>query len=122
MATLNPDEVNALLNAISDPWVMHAHRIVIGVVERMPEIGKHLYAGGNMRLARELAAYIERQTSLGRLAVPDAALAAQQFLDLCQTGIVRPRLYAYYDGPPEHAECARVMESAIAMFMARYGV
>lgn len=110
-----------LLRAITQPWVIQAHRVVIGVVARMPEIGREFYAGGSQRVIQAVAGFLARHVGAGHLEVPDTTLAAAQFLELCQATVMRPRLYAVVEEPPDDATRARVIASAVEMFMARYG-
>jgi len=110
-----------LLTLITRPKVVQAHRIVIGVVERMPEIGRQMFEGGAARAANALAEHLERRVATGELLIADTHLAAVQFLELCQAGVVKPRLYAILEGQADAAECASAVDAAVEMFMARYG-
>ena len=111
----------ALLQLIARPRVIRAHRVVIGVVERMPEVGRQMYEGGPRRIYQALATHLGKRDAAGEVAIDDCEQAAVQFLELCQAGIVRPRLYAVVEGDPSEAECAKAVGAAVAMFMARYG-
>lgn len=106
---------------LSTPFVVAAHRIVIGVAERMPEIGTEFFEAGPKRLANALSKYIDHQIKAHRLRAPDAYLAAAQFLELVQSLIFRPRLYGAITTPPTEAEIDKVVDSAVAMFLAAYG-
>ncbi|MEZ5817141.1 MAG: TetR/AcrR family transcriptional regulator [Hyphomicrobiaceae bacterium] len=111
-----------LVQILGRPNVIQAHRIVIGVCERMPEIGRQMYDGGPRRVCRALQTYLEARVAAGELAIADTELAAQQFLELCQAGIVRPRLYAAVSAPLSQVAAERVVNAAVEMFLARYGV
>ena len=113
----------SILEVLGRPHVMQAHRIVIAVCERMPEIGRQMYEAGAKRVWQGLRAYLEVRVAAGELAIDagDLDLAAQQFVDLCQTGVVRPRLYGAVVAPPEPDEIEHTVHSAVAMFLARYG-
>jgi TetR/AcrR family transcriptional regulator of autoinduction and epiphytic fitness len=106
---------------LSDRCVIAAHRIVIGVAERMPEIGTEFFEAGAKRITLALAAMIDRHVAAGRLSVPDSYLAAAQFLDLVQSSIFRPRLYGAISEPPTDDDINKVVASAVAMFRATYG-
>jgi AcrR family transcriptional regulator len=103
-------------------FAMSAHRIVIGVAERMPDLGREFYENGPMQGAQRVAAYLDRKVTEGLLAIDDTHLAAMQFLDLCQSTLLRPRLFNAVREPPSPAEISRVVASAVEMFLARYGV
>jgi TetR/AcrR family transcriptional regulator of autoinduction and epiphytic fitness len=111
----------AFARFLTSDWTLRAQRVVLGVTERMPEIGRGFYAEGPGRCRPILADYLNRMTARGLLRVEDADLAAAQFVDLCQTNLVRPRLYRAVDTPPTDAEIAQVVGSAVAMFLAAYG-
>ena len=110
-----------MMTLLSQPFVVAAHRIVIGVAERMPEVGNEFFGAGPRRTIDAVAAYIDKHVAAGRLAVPDSELAAAQFLELVQTTIMRQRLYAVVNRPATAEEIDKVVRSAVAMFMAAYG-
>lgn len=105
------------------PEVLRSHRIVIGVAERMPEIGRELYQSGPERLHAELAAYMAFHARAGHLhlAETDIRLAAGQFLELSQATVFRPRIYAAAMPEVGAEEIERIVSSAVRMFMAAYG-
>lgn len=110
-----------MLKRLSIPFVMAAHRIVIGVAERMPEIGQEFFASGPHRLATAFAKFLDNHVKAGRLEISDTYLAAAQFLELAQTTVFRPRLYCAVTSPANDSEIMRVVSSALAMFLAAYG-
>lgn len=117
LATLGAD----LIRRISQPHVIAAHRIVIGVAERMPEIGRDFYESGAMRMARSLAAFFTEHIQQGRLQVEDPERAAVQFFELCLAGVLRPRLYGVVTGVATEEEIEVAVSSAVRVFMAAYG-
>ncbi len=110
-----------LVNRLSEPFVIAAHRIVIGVAERMPEIGAEFYDAGPKRITMALAKFLEHHAAAGSLKIDDFYLAAAQFLELVMTTIFRPRLYGAITEPPPRDEVEKVVASALAMFLAAYG-
>ena len=111
-----------LVRLITGGFALSAQRIVLGVAERMPELGREFYERGPMQGTRRLAAFLQRRVELGELGIEDPALAAAQFIDLCQSTLTRPRLFNAVPMPPEDEEIARVVASAVTMFLAQYGV
>jgi AcrR family transcriptional regulator len=109
------------MRRLSHPFVVAAHRIVIGVAERMPEIGREFYEAGPIRMGEAMAAFLDHHVAAGRLKIEDTRLAAMQLFELTQATIFRPRLYAVVQEPASEEEIRKVVESAVAMFMARYG-
>lgn len=110
-----------VLRRLSEPFVMAAHRIVIGVAERMPEIGQEFFFKGPQKIAKALAAYLDHHVAAGSLKIEDTYLAAAQFLELSQAIIFRSRLYRAVEEPPTESEIDAVINSAIRVFMAAYG-
>jgi len=124
-----PDLNQALMNfgtglvrLLTNPFALSAHRIVLGVAERMPDLGREFYERGPMQGAQQLAAFLARRVAQGELAIADPALAAAQFVDLSQSTLMRPRLFNAERTPPSEDEIAHVVGEAVATFMARYGV
>lgn len=111
-----------LVKLITGGFALSAHRIVLGVAERMPDLGREFYVRGPMQGAQRLAAFLIRRVELGELVIEDPALAAAQFVDLCQSTLMRPRLFNAERTPPSAAEITRVVGAAVTMFLAQYGV
>ena len=111
-----------IVRVINDELAVSAHRVVIGVAERMPDLGREFYENGPMLGSRLIARYLDRMVTEGKLAIDDTYLAAVQFLDLCQSTLTRPRLFNAVRTPPSENEIRHVVGEAVAMFMARYGV
>jgi TetR/AcrR family transcriptional regulator of autoinduction and epiphytic fitness len=109
------------MRRLSQPFVIAAHRIVIGVAERMPEIGREFYEAGPIRMGEAMAAFLDHHVAAGRLRIEDTHLAAAQLFELVQATIFRPRLYGVVQEPASNEEISAVVQSAVAMFMARYG-
>jgi AcrR family transcriptional regulator len=110
-----------IVRMINGDLAVSAHRVVIGVAERMPDLGREFYENGPMLGSRLIARYLDRMVAEGKLAIDDTYLAAVQFLDLCQSTLTRPRLFNAVRTPPSEDEIRHVVGEAIAMFMARYG-
>lgn len=110
----------SFLEMLVRPEHISSVRMVIGVAEKLPQIGQVFYEAGPCQGARRLTAYLDRQVAAGRLVIPDTAVAAVQFLDLC-AGPVMKRLLFSVDPMPDQTMLERQVESAITMFFAAYG-
>jgi TetR/AcrR family transcriptional regulator of autoinduction and epiphytic fitness len=110
-----------IMMIISQPFVVAAHRIVIGVAERMPDVGREFYEAGPQRTIDAVASFIDHHVAAGRLKVPNSNLAAAQFLELVQATIMRPRLYGAVSELATVEEIENVVKAAVAMFIAAYG-
>lgn len=105
----------------SDP-VIRAHRVMIGVTERMPELGARFYERGGTRGTRLLTSFLDAEVAAGHLDIPDMQLASAQFFELCMAGLFRRRLFGHMAEPPTEAEVDRTISAAVEMFLCRYGV
>ncbi len=94
-------------------------RICVAECDRFPELGRAFYASGPRRLHEQLVATLGKAVARGELAIDDVALAADQFAELCKAGFF-PQMIFNGAGAPSEAEIDRVVEGAVAMFMARY--
>ena len=63
----------------------------------------------------------EAQVGAGRLRVDDPGLAAAQFIGLLQAGVLNELLFGVREAP-DAAEVERIVDAAVAVFLARYGV
>jgi AcrR family transcriptional regulator len=95
------------------------YRVVVAEAAKFPALARHFYEAGPVRAMAHLADLLAAETKAGRLAVPDPDFAAEQFFGLCQTRVVmRSKLMLELE--PEPADVARVVEGAVAMFLAAY--
>ena len=94
-------------------------RTVIGISERMPEIGRQFYKTGPAKGVAALRGYLESQVSAGNLAIDDTTVAAEQFLDSCLSTIFRPMLFNAGDEPSEE-RINHVVGIAVRTFLAAY--
>ncbi|MBB3937404.1 TetR/AcrR family transcriptional regulator [Aureimonas phyllosphaerae] len=110
-----------LARLVMSPEAMHAKRTVIAVAARMPEVGREFYRHGPQRGLALLSAYLEKACAAGTLEIPDVALAAAQFVELATAGILRRRFFDDEAPAISEDEMARVVASAVRLFMAGYG-
>ncbi len=104
----------------SDP-VIRAHRVIIGVTERMPEMGRRFYERGSTRGSKLFAEFLAAEVAAGRLVISDVALAAYQFAELSMAGLFRRRLFGHMAAEPSPEEVRRNVDAAVEMFLCRYG-
>lgn len=95
-------------------------RMVIGAADKLPRLGQAFYEAGPRQGMARLAAYLDRQVAAGRLAIPDTETAAQQFLDLCGS-LVMKRLMFAVSPAPDQAMAEQQVERALVMFYSAYG-
>lgn len=101
------------------PDLLSLARLIIGEVQRFPEIGRAYQEVGPDRLLRGIMDYLEGQRRAGRLIFDDAELAAQ---DLWGLILSAPRTQALYmpDRTPTRAEIARYLNNGLRIFLKAY--
>lgn len=111
----------AYVTLLTTDWAVRVQRVVLGVTERMPEIGRGFFTEGPGCGISILSTYFDRMTARGLLAIDDTTLASWQFSELVHASLLRPLLYRWHDGPPSPEEISRVVGHAVEMFFAYYG-
>ncbi len=96
------------------------HRLVVAEAVRFPELGRALYEAGPRTGHAKLAGYLRDAMSTGRLRASDPAIASEHFMELCLSGIYRPRLWNV-SPPPSDAEVTAHVDAALTTFMAAFG-
>lgn len=109
------------LERLTSDLVVGFQRLLITSSSAFPTLGPTFIANGPDRGTARLAAYLERETRAGRLAVPDPTLAAEQFFGML-TGHRSLRRLLRVDGEMPAAEITRRVNSAVAVFLRAYGV
>lgn len=110
-----------MLEYLTSDFALAMYRICVAETPRFPEIGRAFYEGGP-EMGREcFGAYLRDADARGVLQVDDIDLAADQFFQLCQTTIC-DRMICGVQCQFTNAEIERVLDGAVATFMARYGV
>lgn len=95
------------------------YRVVIAEAAKFPDLARDFFQAGPARANGILADWLTEETRRGRLAVPAPAFAADQFFNLCQTGLVlRRRLEMLPD--PSESDIDDVVEASITMFLQTY--
>ncbi len=97
------------------------YRICVAEADRFPELARDFYDSGPRVAKNVLATYLELAKQRGELDFDDVDLAACQFCDLCKSDIFNKRLFGVQDSFTD-AEIARIIDGAVKMFLARYGV
>lgn len=110
-----------LTEHICSERVIPAMRMVIGVLDRMPDLAKRFYSTGPGGGPMLLTLYIQKQIDLGALRdIEDAELAARQYAELCMAGLFRSRLFGEMLAPPTPERIARNVREALRLFLGAY--
>jgi TetR/AcrR family transcriptional repressor of mexJK operon len=95
-------------------------RLATAEAARFPEIGHAIYNSGVLQNQRRMAEFLERAIETGQLrSDTDALVAAEQFCDLCLSGLHRRCLWNVPPWPNTEEIQANV-ERAVATFMRAY--
>lgn len=95
-------------------------RMVMGVAEKFPRIGRAFYDAGPCQGGQRLAHLLEGQARLGRLELDDSLAAAHLFFNMCHSNMVKALLFS--DAPtPSPAHIEEHVNRAVRIFLAGYG-
>jgi AcrR family transcriptional regulator len=108
-----------MLELMLSPIGLSTYRVVVAEAVKFPALARTFYDAGPARAIETMAAWLARETALGRLRVDDPAFAADQFFSLCQTKLGLARRLLLQE-PPDPAVIDRVVSAAVEMFLARY--
>lgn len=108
-----------LLAIMLQPDHIAHYRMVVGAVAKFPRIGKAYYEAGPAFGIRRLSAYLQAQVESGHLDIADCDFAAQQFMELCQTGLFKKIMFAVDEGPAAHeikANADRALDAFLKIY------
>jgi len=109
----------AYIAMVCRPGGGSAIRTVMGIAERMPEVGRRYYERALEQNINRLAAYLEEHVKTGELAIDDCQLAAAQFPLMCQASLFLPWIFQAAPAPSQE-RINEVIDSAVRMFLAAY--
>lgn len=109
----------AIVDFWEPPIAVAFLRMVISEGARFPDLPRNFFEAGKAPAMRALVGYLKQLDQNGALVLPDAELAARQFLGLLN----EPLLWLRVVGVGEAfsvSERQRVVDEAVAMMIARY--
>ncbi|WP_075998182.1 TetR/AcrR family transcriptional regulator [Salaquimonas pukyongi] len=110
------------LTIVLTPRLMRLRRMVIGEVERFPELGKSLYLNGPKRSIDRLARACEHYTRTGELNTPDPQKAAIQFNWIVMGAPTNAAMLLGDDGIPGQEELRNHAREAVRIFLCAYAM
>ena len=110
-----------LILFLTSEFGLSVFRICVAESDRFPELGRQFYESGPKMVRDRIVAVLRDAMAGGELRIDDLELAADQFAELCKADIF-PRILFCGACRPSKAEIDRVIDGAVATFMARYGV
>jgi TetR/AcrR family transcriptional regulator, mexJK operon transcriptional repressor len=115
------DLARRLLSRVMQPQLLRLRRLVIGEVDRFPELGRTFYERGPGRTIEALATAFERLAERGLLQLDDPLLAAAHFNWLIMSIPLNRAMFFGDDEPPVPAELDRYAGTGVRAFLAAYG-
>jgi AcrR family transcriptional regulator len=107
-----------IVHRMLDPESMQMFRLMVAESARFPELGAAFEKEGPRRGQKLIEQYLATLTADGILEIENAALAAAQFVGLCQAGIfMRAQLTNH---SPSEREIERAIDSAVTVFLRGY--
>lgn len=107
------------VTALTGPQYVATVRMVVGVADKLPEIGRAFLDSGPRAGVKRLSEWLRAKIARGELEIADVELAAWQFLSLCQSPIFAPILLGG-EPRPSHARMDEVVAGAVRTFLAAY--
>lgn len=108
------------LGFITTEFGQRIFRICVAESERFPELGRAFYDSGPAVMRAEIASYFEQACARGELEIDDPLLAADQFGELCKAQVWMQLTFGVIQAVSA-AEIDRIVDSAVDVFLARYG-
>lgn len=107
------------VEAMINPEYIATVRLVIGVAEKFPEVGRAFLSAGTEAGVARLSRWLRVKIARGELDIGDVELAAWQFLIGCHALVVMPLLFG---GAPEKDDSVeRVVLHTVDSFMRAFG-
>ena len=110
-----------LIGFLASDFGLSVYRICVAESDRFPELGRQFYESGPRMVRDRIVAFLRDAMARGELRIDDLELAADQFAELCKADLF-PRILFCGECRPSQAEIDRVIDGAVATFLARYGV
>jgi AcrR family transcriptional regulator len=119
------DHLRAIAEGIKafqqDPDQIKFQRLIVGESRRLDWIGPAAYQAGKGPRMKALSDHFAKLHAEGRLACPNASIAAWQFVGLVQEFLVWPQVMDIGDAADDLPASDVVIAEAIRTFLARYG-
>ena len=110
-----------MVDFITSEFGTRVFRICVAESSRFPELAREFYESAPMLLRARVVDFLHIAMERGELQIDDVVLAADQFHELCKADLFLRMVFSMSDNFTR-AERDRVINGAVEMFMARYGV
>lgn len=110
------------LEIVLTPRLMQLRRMVVGEVERFPDLGEALFENGPGKSIRRFARAFAHYTSAGQLNTPDPESAATYFNWILMGAPTNAAMLLGDAALPGHAERERHVRESVRIFLSAFGV
>lgn len=110
-----------IVTKLTSDEVIKAQRMVLGVLERLPDAACRFFDTDPFSALGALRGYLDQKVADGELFIEDTELAVRQFMELSMAGIFKRRLFGNLPQPVPAEEVERVVTSGVDMFLSYYG-
>ncbi len=109
-----------LIRIMLSDFSQRIFRVCVAEADRFPELGRAFYDSGPALGRARIMDYLHQAQARGDVAIQDVELAADQFAELCKADLWTRAVFGIQTRFSD-AEIDRVVDGAVATFMARYG-
>ncbi len=110
-----------LVEFFTSDFYLRMFRVIVAESERFPELGKQFYETGPLMARNRIVDYLIEAEQRGEVLIEDKTLAADLFSEMCRADLFYQMLFGITSNPSQ-ADKDRIINGAVAMFMARFGV
>ncbi|SCW70267.1 transcriptional regulator, TetR family [Ancylobacter rudongensis] len=107
------------IHAMLEPSHLRTVRMVIGVAEKLPEIGRAFLQAGHVEGVRRLSKWLQVKIAQGEFVIEDVELAAWQFMLGCQSKIIVPMIFGD-NARPDATIIGNVVDQTVRSFMSAF--
>ncbi|QFR34129.1 TetR/AcrR family transcriptional regulator [Ancylobacter sp. TS-1] len=104
------------IRAMMEPAHVRTVRMVVGVAEKLPQIGRAYLQAGQEAGVQRLGDWLRLKAERGELAIDDPELAAWQFIIGCHAKLVMPLVFGD-ETPPDAASVERLVVHTVDSFL-----
>ncbi|WP_018388718.1 TetR/AcrR family transcriptional regulator [Ancylobacter sp. FA202] len=107
------------IHAMLEPGHIRTVRMVIGVGEKLPEIGRAFLQAGQEAGVSRLSDWLRAKIAQGEFVIEDVEMAAWQFMLGCQGKLIMPMLFGD-NTHPDAATIRNVVDQTVRSFLSAF--
>ena len=109
------------IDYMSSEFALSTYRLCVAEADHFPQLGHDFYHSGPELVRQRMVDYLKKAAARGEVKIEDFELAADQFAELCKVDIHNRLIFGIGDCC-DPRDRNRIIDGAIEMFLARYGV